>query len=539
MTRLTRVEWSALLVSVLLFSISAFPYLSLPGPYQDELLYFQALEPYAYGSTLYAWSVGDVTIPLMIMSYVGGLKANLIGLTFALLPPSIETIRAFGLCLGLVIVVLLALFLRCHYTKRAAIAATLLLATDATFIHTIRVDWGPVALMQLLKAAGLLALSVWLTNRRPVWLAGGMFLFGMALWDKANFIWFLFALGTATLIVFPKRTLVELRPKTVLIAGLAFLAGSSPLWTFNLDRHGLTASDTTKFELRTTKLFAVPGSLDGSGVFWLMTRLDPHASEDPLEASERAPRALALFARARLNLTGYLILAGLLTLPFSLRTPHRRAILFALLVSVLNYAAMFPFEGAAGSAHHIIMLHPFPIVFAVASLAALAERWKRPRWAAAVFAVALLFNLSLNARYLTAFAHTGGSAVFTDATYGLIHHLSLNPQYRYHLFDWGMSNSLAFLGHRHKLNWTEHFGIFANSNSAQQKQQQLDEILNSPTSRLILRGSEKTVFPHGRTLVDQWVKEGRFRRVEQIHERNGDVAFEIYAPNRNQADAEP
>ena len=69
------------------------------------------------------------------------------------------------------------------------------------------------------------------------------------------------------------------------------------------------------------------------------------------------------------------------------------------------------------------MLHPFPIVFAVASLTALAERWKRPRWATAVFALALLFNLSLNARYLAAFARVFPAA--SERRLRLIQHLAI------------------------------------------------------------------------------------------------------------------
>src|SRR5262249_27770119 len=73
-------------------------------------------------------------------------------------------------------------------------------------------------------------------------------------------------------------------------------------------------------------------------------------------------------------------------------TRDRRRLLFPVALSLLAYACMFfTFEGGA-SAHHVILLQPFPLLFLAASLWTPAERWPAlvPRGAAAAVAVAAI-----------------------------------------------------------------------------------------------------------------------------------------------------
>ena len=490
---LTRPEWGGVALSLCLFSLCAFPGLSLPGPYQDELLSILVVEPFAFGSALYSWEWGGTTIPIMMMSYWGGLKALLLQGYFAVAPATTEAFRCFGLGLGL----LTALLLRRHYSSRVAIGALFLLATDASFIHTIRIDWGPVALMHFLKMAGLLLLSVWVSTARIGWLAAGMFVFGVALWDKANFVWLLFGLAAAVLIVFPKDMFERVDRRTVVVAGVAVVLGALPLVVFNIDQQGLTASDTSRFEFSPMKLVAA--------------------------------RALGV---ARSNLTWLLIVVGLLALPWTLSGSQRRGILFALVLSVLNYAVMFPLEAGGGGAHHVMILYPFQIVFAVASLAGLAERWKGRRVFVVVVTAAVLVNLSLNARYLAAFAYTGGVGSFSDGIYRLADGASLEPEYDYHLLDWGMSTPLALLSHGRGFSFEKEGLILYGLDPEDVQRERVEEILRVPRSRFVVRGEERTVVPRGREVVNGLVSEGRLQKVAEIHERTGIVAFEVYGAAR-------
>ena len=71
---------------------------------------------------------------------------------------------------------------------RGALLAAVLLATDPTFLLTDTFDWGPVALQHLLVVSGCFLIA----RGRLCW---GAFLFGLALWNKAIFLWTLAGLG--------------------------------------------------------------------------------------------------------------------------------------------------------------------------------------------------------------------------------------------------------------------------------------------------------------------------------------------------------
>ena len=531
MLHLNRREQISLLLALGLFSVCSFPWLSLPGPYQDELLFVQVLEPFAFGSTLYSWTIAGAEIPIMVMTYVGALKALVMNAVFTLFPVTVSTVRAFALFLGAATLWFTLIFLRRHYSSTVAVVATLLLATDPSFIHTIRVDWGPVALMQFLKMAGLALISGWVVGGNLRLWIGGMFIFGLALWDKSTFVWFLLPLGLCVLALFPRETAKRFSYR---IAGLglgAFLLGSLPFWMFNVTERGRTASENWSFELRPEKLNSARGTLDGSAVLWLIVRDEFESAQAPEDIV--APGMATIVKRlgyARTSLSWPLMVVSVLLLPITLLTRHRRAVLFPLLLSLGSYLVMFVFRGAGGSAHHVVMFYPFPLLFVTVSLAATTERWKLRGVFPVVVAATILWNLSLNARYLAGYAHTGGAGSFTDAIYPLISHTRDRPDCKYYLFDFGLSTPFAFLGQPYEIDWEELFGLYMETDSVQQKEQRTREVLANDDSRLIVRGKDRTVFPGGRKLIEQWLAEGRIEKSVEFRERMGVVAFEVYRP---------
>ena len=197
---LMRAERLVVTASLLLFLFFAAAWIHLPGPQQDELLHLPVLSPRLRSNVEFGVTLRGRQAPLMIMSYVGALKGWLLLLWFRIIPMSVPGYRAFGILLGLVTVWLIFRLVRRYYGPPVALLTTALVATDPSFIHTIRIDYGPVAVMQFLKMTGLALLSRWLATGSAIALAGSMFVFGLALWDKANFIWFLAGLG-ATLVL--------------------------------------------------------------------------------------------------------------------------------------------------------------------------------------------------------------------------------------------------------------------------------------------------------------------------------------------------
>ena len=468
---------------------------------------------------------------MMIVSYAGALKALLMKVAFALCPPTVATVRGSALLLGMGTLCFTLVFLRRYYSSTVAVAATLLLATDPSFIHTIRIDWGPVALMQFLKMAGFALISGWLVSGRlALWIAG-MFTFGLALWDKATFVWILLPLALCVLALFPRETLQRFSYRVAAIGVIAFLVGSLPFWMFNLNKEGQTASENWNFEYRPDKLSTARGTLDGSVVLWLIVRDDFEEAQPPEDiALPQFASALKMLGQARSTLSWPLMVVSLLLLPITLLTRHRRAVLFPLALSLGIYLLMFPFRAGGGGSHHVVMIYPFPLLFVAASLAATAEKFKLRQVFPLVIAAALLSNLSLNARYLAGYAHTGGAGNFTDAVYDLIPYMSDRPQLTYHLLDWGISNTLAFLGEPYDIRWEDFSGQYMGTEPPAPRNQHMSRVLADTKSRFVVRGSDRTVFPAGRKLIEKWLTEGRIEKTTEFRERLGTVAFEVYRP---------
>ena len=502
MLHLNRHEQLWLLAGLLLFALCSFPWLALPGLYQDELYFIPVLEPFDFESPLYSWTVAGTELPMMIVSYAGALKALLMKVAFAVCPPTVATVRGSALLLGMGTLCFTLVFLRRHYSIAVAVAATLLLATDPSFIHTIRIDWGPVALMQFLKMAGLAFISGWLVSGRlALWIAG-MFVFGLAVWDKATFVWFLVPLALCILTLFPRETVQRFSYRLAAIGVIAFLLGSLPFWMFNATKDAQTASENWNFEYRPDKLSTARGTLDGSVVLWLIVRDDFEEAQPPEDiALPRLASAFKTIGKARSSLGWWLPVVAVLLLPITLRTRHRRAILFPLIVTLGIYLLMFPFRAGGSGSHHVVMVYPFPLLFVAASLAATAEKVKLRLAMPLVVGVAVLWNLSLNARYLAGYAHTGGSRNFTDAIYELAPHMHQNPEQTYYLLDWGISNPLAFLGEPYEIKWEDLSTVYFESEPPETSAKRMSNLLADPQIRFVVRSQERTEFPAGRKWI--------------------------------------
>jgi len=98
-------------------------------------------------------------------------------------------------------------------------------------------------------------------------------------------------------------------------------------------------------------------------------------------------------------------------------------------------------KGAGLSAHHAVLLWPFPQLFIGIVLTAIPWRPVTGLCAAAV----ALSNLLVINQYLLQMERDGPGPVFTDAIYGLSEALRSRASQTIYVTDWGMQNSLALL----------------------------------------------------------------------------------------------
>ncbi len=189
---------------------------------------------------LYSITIGNNQIPFMLMSYLGALKAWIYTPLFAIFSPGVRSLREPMLLAGVASLWLFFLLLRRIAGYRAALIGCGLLAVDSSYLLTSVFDWGPVAMQHLLLAGGVLLLVRFYQTLSSISLAGGAFLLGLMMWDKALAIWMLSGIFVAGMLVFTKLILSVITKKRLLLSGAFFLLGALPLVIFNIDEHWVT-----------------------------------------------------------------------------------------------------------------------------------------------------------------------------------------------------------------------------------------------------------------------------------------------------------
>lgn len=541
MRSLSRLEVLVVAASLLTFLLFGSAWIHLPGPQQDELAYVPVLLPALRSHVEFALQVRDQAFPLMIMSYAGALKGWLLWLWFLVIPRGVPGYRAFGIAIGVVTVWLVFRFVRLYYGRPIALLTTALVATDPSFLHTIRLDWGPVALMHVFKMGGLCLLARWLSDGSS-WgsLTFGLFLFGLGLWDKATFVWILAGLGATVVLLFPRETMKRLRdhPAALPVGVLALLLGASPLLYYNLNRQGETWRQRGRLELRWSKLHEAESTFRGNFVPEL-------TGEHQLDSSPPAhdivfPRLADCMYRlgiARRTVQLPLLALALLILPLNLWIgggDWARRLLFPLLASILIYACMFFSFGGGGSVNHVIMLQPFPLLFLATSLWIAAERWPRLTLRAAavlIAGVAIVVNLSFNARHLAIYTRTGGTRGFTDAVYRLVPFLARSPGSGLYALDWGLSNPVMFLGEPWNLRVDDYFFAILEPRDPGHSQwiEGLRELMRDPNNIFLLHSPQRSFYSGPARDFFKLARTGiEMRRIASFQERSGEVAYEVY-----------
>ncbi|MBI3667438.1 MAG: glycosyltransferase family 39 protein [Acidobacteria bacterium] len=551
MTIRLRAEAPLFSASLLAFLLFAAAWIHLPGPQQDELLHLPVLSTPVRPGAPAAVEWDGHRLPLMIMSYVGALKGWLLWLWFLVIPMTVPGYRAFGIAVGAVALWLIFRFVRRWYGSPIALLTAALVSTDPSFVYTIRLDFGPTALMHLFKMGGLVLLTRWLDAGSCRALVGGMFFFGLGLWDKANFIWILSGLAATIVLLFPRETLERLRSSrsALPLAVAALLLGAAPLLFFNWKYSGQTWRERGQFEVTWFKLLQAQSTFRGD----FMASL---TGEDLLEPSPSAsgialPRLAGWMYRLgqrHYTITLPLLALALLLMPLNLWVAHRagavRRLLFPLLTSLFIYACMFvTFDGGA-SAHHVIMLQPFPLLFLAVSLWMPTEQWPRLRLgfvAVVITLAAVAVNFSVNARQLAIYTRTGGTGGFTDAVYRLVPYLAQNPERRLYALDWGFSNPVAFLGARWKLHVEDLLFSLNNPSDPGYPEQvkRLEALMRDRNNAFLLHSPWRTFFPGPRRAFFSLAESGvEMQRVARFAERSGEEIYEVYRRGPSAASVE-
>ncbi len=536
--------WPGLLASILFIflGILLLPY---PGVQNDEAL---------IGYPLYS-SPGGISA-LMINTYLGSLKSYLLAPELGLFGVNVWSIRLPALLFAAASIFV---FYRLCAESRGPVAGALgafLLATSPSFLLTATFDWGPVALEHLIVITACWALyrygtPVMFQNGPPgsIWyLVGGFFLLGLAMWNKAIVSWILAGLALGALLVFPIQIL-RLIPlnregfRRIGIATAAFLVGAAPLIAFNIRWDFATFRTNANLSIANMegKWLQARTTTDGDALFAYMVGENWFPNPKPVSSpqGEAAEWIFDTFGEHRSS--GFYTVLGMLLVALPLWWKSRAA-WFSLVVCATGWVLMALTRDAGGAAHHVILLWPFPVLFAVSALTSplllrpgatsLLSRVLRavPLLAGAGICLASLLVVS---QYLYQFERFGSGDVFTDALGPLTERLGQRnaeetPE-RIYTTDWGMDYTLA-LFHKGQLPLTFVGDTLSAADPGTEQVEQIAERMAEPDALWVAHTEGHDVFPNVVEHLTQIAEEKGFVRqdVEVIADANARPMFEIF-----------
>lgn len=515
-----------------LFAALGALFLSYPGAQYDEVFFFNALHGRGVVECAMKFSWGAV--PIMLVTYAGTLKAAIYAPLLHWFGPSDITLRVPVLAFGAVSIGLFFLTLRRLTGPAVAALVSLLLATDAVYLLTCVFDWGPVALQHLLGAGTLYCLVRFSRDRAVSWLFVGTLCAGLALWDKALFIWPLAGFGLALLIVYPRDVLAVARRHWAL-ALLGFLLGAAPFLYYN-KIHRLrtfTANAQADGQSAASKLSSLVSTINGSGLFGYLVRGEAEGPVQDLRPWERIPLSLsAALGAPRHSFQQYLLWVALLLSPVVCWFgPHRRLALFFWLGGAITYAQMLLTRDAGGAAHHTILLWPVPQILLGLLLSQLLLFWPRRALpvAAALIFLGAVSNVAVLNTYLAHFIACGPGPMWSDAVRPLVQAMGRQPGRTVFAADWGITQQMEYYGQGR-------LGLQHNSDGIIAELPQpaaveaLERSLADTANLFVMHSDGHEAFTGVRRKLLDFAAERGYRDllVQTIQDRHGATVFEIH-----------
>jgi len=496
---------AALAAILLLFIATAMLFVSRPGIEADESL--------AANRALYYWH----SIPLMLMSYMGALKAWFYIALFNVFKPGPLSLRLPTVLIGAAAVCLFFLLLDRTVGRRAAWIGALLLATDSMFVILEAIDFGPTAFHFVFKLGGMLLLVRFSKLGSPWMLAAAFFLFGLGLWDKAIFAWVLFGISLATLIVFPRELLRLVTIRNLAIALISITIGALPLVMYNIARplDTLKANVHLMHESFDHKVVLLERTANGEAFFAFLTSVDPppHPGEAKTWLTKTSKSISDTLHQPIHNLTIVAFCASLLGV---FARASRRPVLFGWIACAGTWLPMVLTAGAGGAAHHVILLFPFQFLAIAAALAAIS-------WTSLAAALTILLcasNLSVTNEYYWELVRNGPDVRWTDAIYPLERRLETLRSPNIYIVDWGIFETVNMLGDGslpvHVPDWRD--------------TESLRKILADPRAAFIAHTPRYAFFPGQRAILEDTAASSGYEEVpiETIDDRNGRPTFDVF-----------
>jgi hypothetical protein len=401
--------------------------LTNPGLQYDEVLFANAAAGAPTDTFIHLRFAG---VPVLLMEYLGALKAWLYRPVFAFLPVNEWTLRVPAIILGLAGGALLVAALWRLFGKSAALLGAPLILLDPTLITASRLDWGPNALMFLCRGLLVFSLAAWISDGRPRWAWLALAATSAGIFDKLSFLWCTYGAIGALALVYPDRVARLARQRRGTVAALGVLGlGSVALATARavaLDALGAEPTGWTHHVVQVAQQFELV--VAGGGV------LDYVAGDGLRLAPLIWPAYVLCALAALLGVRGFLVGA------------RRRAWLFLVALSAITAASLLATRSATGP-HHVAVVAGFlqmllaPLL--AASLNSPGKWWKALPAATGVLVLSGGF-IAANVVCLRAFtAPTNPN--WDRANTHAARFACTHPEATFLTTDWGMGNQIIAL----------------------------------------------------------------------------------------------
>ena len=206
----------------ILFTSFATTDLALPGPQDDESVHaclaIDLMRPPHPFSEAYTLHWGLQPFPFGPDRHCGALKAYLLWPLFALFGPSVELMRLFTVCLGLLTLLFFYLYGREILGAWPAFLTLLLLSLDSSFIFYSKLDVGPVIEQLLWMMVAFWSFEKWRRGHQLFYLVVDLLSVVLGVYSHIAFIWVVLAFLAGSLLFFPGEVTRLFRKPAVYVA---------------------------------------------------------------------------------------------------------------------------------------------------------------------------------------------------------------------------------------------------------------------------------------------------------------------------------
>jgi dolichyl-phosphate-mannose-protein mannosyltransferase len=488
--------WALAIAAASVFVLVASYRIHLPGLYMDEVDFVNAARGGPDNTMIYK-RLGSV--PLLIMPYIGALKAWIYAPVFWLFGVSALTIRLPAILLGAATLLIFFQLMQSRVGGVWAVIAIWLIAIDPTNLFTSRLDWGPTVLMHFFQAA---LLALWFSYRDAPKVSKLVLICicaALGFFDKFNFIWLILAFVVALALCYPdnlKDLWISSSRLARAVTGILVLIGVAAMLFVILPLLHLRGANLPPMNVE-AKWAGLLSTLCGTAVAYQFFETDSWVIS---------------FVPFWLIVTDcYLALACLFFAGHDAGArENRRRGFFLLLISFFVFVQIV-ITPQAGGPHHYSMIFPLPVLAFVFLAQPLYSQLatKNLRRLAALFlvsAAALVFLI--NAQNLGAFlsrlrTDSHYSPRWSPEIYALSHYINEHRSEVKSVIsvDWGLHNQLHALAPRElQQRMHDDWPTFLNLGKENQERQTagLNRIFPEGKSFALTFAASKETFPETR-----------------------------------------